>query len=86
MLSAALVVDPLLFRRYGIDRVPAVVHAQGVTAEDAGLSEGDEKNTSIAESRTIFGDASLEYLLEQLQRESASRSLRQLLDGSRRKQ
>ncbi|MBI5655536.1 MAG: conjugal transfer protein TrbC [Geobacter sp.] len=30
MLPAGLAVDPLLFRRYGIDRVPAVVYARGV--------------------------------------------------------
>ncbi len=86
MLPAGLAVDPLLFRRYAIDRVPAIVFAGGITAEDAGLSEGDQKNTTVTDHHTIYGDASLEYLIEQLHRESGSRSLQQLLDGSRRKQ
>lgn len=81
MLTASLAVDPLLFRRYGIDRVPAVVYARGVKAEDAALSEGDSKNTSITENHTVYGDARLEYLLEQIQRETGSRSLKNLLAG-----
>jgi len=78
MLPVGLAVDPLLFRRYGIDRVPAVVYVRGVKAEDAGLSEGDTKNTGIAESHTIFGDAGLEYLIEQFQRETGSRTMTEL--------
>lgn len=79
MLPASLAVDPLLFRRYGIDRVPAIVYARGVKAEDAALSEGDSKNTSITENHTVYGDASLEYLLDQIQRETGNRSLKNLL-------
>jgi type-F conjugative transfer system pilin assembly protein TrbC len=78
MLPASLAVDPLLFRRYGIDLVPAVVYARGVKAEDAALSEGDSRNTSITENHTAYGDASLEYLIEQIQRETGSRSLKDL--------
>ena len=71
-------VDPLLFRRYDIDRVPAVVYARGVKAEDAGLSEGDDKNAVIGEYWKAFGDASLEYIVEQMQGESGSESLLKL--------
>ena len=85
MLPVSLAVDPLLFRRYGIDRVPAVVYARGVKAEDTALSEGDSKNTSITENHTVYGDASLEYLLEQIQRETGSRTLADLLTVSSRK-
>ena len=76
-------VDPLLFRRYDIDRVPAVVYARGVKAEDAGLSEGDDKNAIIGEFWKAFGDASLEYIVEQMQRDSDSQGLLQLVDSSR---
>jgi type-F conjugative transfer system pilin assembly protein TrbC len=79
MLPASLAVDPLLFRRYGVDRVPAVVYARGVKAEDAALSEGDAKNTSITEHYTAYGDASLEYLLEQIRKETGSHTLAALL-------
>jgi type-F conjugative transfer system pilin assembly protein TrbC len=85
MLSAGLAIDPLLFRRYGIDRVPAVVFVRGVKAEDAALSEGDTRNTAIAESHTVFGDASLEYLIVQIQRETGSQNLLDLLATTSRK-
>jgi type-F conjugative transfer system pilin assembly protein TrbC len=85
MLPAGLAVDPLLFRRYGIDRVPAVIYVRGIKAEDSGLSEGDTKNTAIAESHTVFGDASLEYLIEQIQRETGAQTLTKLLTTSSRK-
>lgn len=85
MLPVGLAVDPLLFRRYGIDRVPAVVYVRGVKAEDSGLSEGDARNTAISDSHTAFGDASLEYIIEQFQRETGSRNLANLLTGSDRK-
>jgi type-F conjugative transfer system pilin assembly protein TrbC len=81
MLAANMAVDPLLFRRFGIDQVPAVVYAQGIKAQDSGLSEGDTKNTTIMESHTVFGDARLEYLLEQIRKETGSRSLAALLDA-----
>ncbi len=79
MLTAGLVVDPLLFRRYRIDRVPAVVYAHGLKAEDAGLSEGDPRNTTISDHYSAYGDARLEYLLDQIRRESGSDSLAALL-------
>ncbi len=79
MLPAGLAVDPLLFRRYGIERVPAIVYAKGLKADDAALSEGDSKNASIVENHTVYGDASLEYLLDQIRKETGSHTLATLL-------
>jgi type-F conjugative transfer system pilin assembly protein TrbC len=79
MLPANLVVDPLLYRRYEIDRVPAVVFARGVKAGNPGLSEGDSKNTEVANSYIVYGDASLEYILQAIGRESGALSLKELL-------
>ncbi|HEY6874231.1 MAG TPA: type-F conjugative transfer system pilin assembly protein TrbC [Geobacteraceae bacterium] len=79
MRPANLVVDPLLFRRYGIDRVPAVVYVRGIRSVDEALSEGDMKNTSVTDNYTVFGDASLDYVLEMIARESGFSSLRDLV-------
>lgn len=79
MLPAKLIVDPLLYRRYGIDRVPAVVFVRGVKAGNPGLSEGDVKNADVAESYAVYGDASLEYILQVIGRESGASSLKTLL-------
>ena len=83
MLPANLVVDPLLFRRYAIDRVPAVVFARGVKAENPGLSEGDAKNAEVTDRYTGYGDASLEYILQVIGRESGASSLKALLSERR---
>ena len=79
MLPINLVVDPLLYRCYAIERVPAVVFARGVRAENPGLSEGDNKNTEVTDSYIIYGDASLEYILQAIGRESGATSLKELL-------
>jgi type-F conjugative transfer system pilin assembly protein TrbC len=79
MLPANLVVDPLLYRRYAIDRVPSVVFARGVKTENPGLSEGDTKNAEVTDNYTIYGDASLEYILQMIGRESGASSLKDLL-------
>jgi len=81
MQPASLIVDPLLFRRYGIEKVPAVVYAQGVKVEDPGLSEGDARNAKLTESFTLYGDASLEYILELIGRETGSPSLKGLVSA-----
>jgi type-F conjugative transfer system pilin assembly protein TrbC len=78
MRQANLVVDPLLFRRYGIERVPAVVFVQGLKSADAALSEGDMKNTDVTNSYTVNGDASLEYILQMMERETGASSLKRL--------
>lgn len=85
MRQVNLVVDPLLFRRHAIDRVPAVVFAQGVKSGDAALSEGDMKNTSATATYTFFGDASLEYILEMISRESGAATLKYISQRSSRK-
>jgi hypothetical protein len=79
MRQAKLVVDPLLFRRHGIERVPAVVFVRGLRSADAALSEGDIKNTDVTDSYTIDGDASLEYILRMIGRETGASSLKKLL-------
>lgn len=79
MRQVSLVVDPLLFSRYGIDRVPAVVYVRGIKSIDAAQSEGDMKNTNVTGSYTVFGDASLEYVLEMIGRESGVSSLKELV-------
>ncbi len=72
-------IDPILFRRYGIDRVPAVVYVPDVRVTDASMSEGMETNAKTGEHYTLYGDASLAHVLELFQRETKSRSIEALL-------
>lgn len=74
-----VIVDPLLFRRYGISRVPAVVFARGVNPATPESSEGDT-GSGVSAHTTIYGDASLEYMLDQIRMDTGSASLKGLLE------
>lgn len=73
-------IDPLLFRKYGITRVPAAVYAPDVLIMDATLSEGMKGNAKTGDHYTLYGDASLGHILEVFRRESRRRSLAALLE------
>lgn len=73
--GAGVEIDPLLFRRYGIDRVPAIVFARKVQVVDPQLSEGLERNMAVAEFHVLHGDMALEYALERFRAESGSAAL-----------
>lgn len=73
--GAGVEIDPLLFRRYGIDRVPAIVFARKVNVVDPQMSEGLERNMAVAEFHILHGDMALEYALERFRAESGSAAL-----------
>lgn len=66
-LSVQVWIDPLLFRTYGIDQVPTMVYAAGVSLINTGSSEGYQGNWNSA-PRTVKsrGDWALEHHLTQL--------------------
>lgn len=77
----AMNIDPLLFQRYGIDRVPAVVYVPEVSVTDASLSEGWEENARAGDHLVLYGDASLDYILDAFHRESGRKSLERLRES-----
>jgi type-F conjugative transfer system pilin assembly protein TrbC len=72
-------IDPLLFRRYGINQVPAIVYANGVSLVDAGQSEGIKENAPVSDAYMLSGDVSLAYALEKINREAHSPELEAVL-------
>lgn len=72
---APVLIDPLLFRRYGIEDVPAVVYAKGVRVMDSTVSEGVKEGAETGDYYVLYGDAALEGALELIDREAKSRSL-----------
>ncbi len=74
-------IDPLLFRRYGITRVPAAVYAPDVRITDPALSEGMEGNAKTDDHYALYGDASLDYILETFRNESGRRSIEPLRES-----
>ncbi|NKE70168.1 TrbC family F-type conjugative pilus assembly protein [Candidatus Manganitrophus noduliformans] len=69
-------VDPLLYRRYQIRQVPALVYLPSLHETELGGSEGLGEASPYY---VLYGDASLAYGIERIQREAKSRSLKNLL-------
>lgn len=72
-------IDPLLFRRFGIAQVPAVVYVSDLRVIDAALSEGLVGNAKAAESHVVYGDAPIAFLLKQIQKKADSGSLQRIV-------
>jgi len=77
-------IDPLLFRRYQIAKVPAVVYATDVNVMDVQMSEGLESNTEVSDYYVLYGDASLEYVLDTIHKGTKSKSIERLLTTLRK--
>jgi conjugal transfer pilus assembly protein TrbC len=71
-------IDPLLFRRYGINRVPAVVYVPDIDVEDPAGSEGLEDNAKVSDYHLFYGDVSLDYAIERINEKARSSSLEDL--------
>ena len=70
------------YQRYAKQQ-DALVRKYGVHNKETGqISIGDPKNTTISDHYSAYGDARLEYLLDQIRRESGSDSLAALLTVS----
>ena len=72
---APVLIDPLLFRRYGIEAVPAIVYARGVKGVDSTVSEGVKEEVETKEHYILYGDAVLDGALEILNSVARVRSL-----------
>src|SRR3990172_6577024 len=80
--QAPILIDPMLFKRYGIETVPAIVYARGVT--DLTVSEKIKEGGETGDYYMLYGDAALDGALELIDREGGSRSLDCLLWKLRR--
>ncbi|MDA8090391.1 MAG: type-F conjugative transfer system pilin assembly protein TrbC, partial [Nitrospiraceae bacterium] len=67
-------VDPLLFRRYGVLQVPAVVYVPDIEVLGPG-SEGLGRNAKVGKAYAFYGDAALSYSLKRINEEAKSASL-----------
>lgn len=80
MQRVEVMVDPLLYRRYGIQQVPSFVYAKGIKATNPAMSEGDVSNAQQSgETYRLAGDASLKYVVAKLQEETGSASLKEMV-------
>ncbi len=70
--NVAFEIDPLLYRKYAVDTVPAIVFVPSITVVDSNASEGREGNVTSGEVYMVYGDASLAFALEQIAKETKS--------------
>lgn len=76
------IIDPLLFRKYRIEKVPAFVYAPSLTISDNQMSEG-LSGDKASDHYLIYGDVSLKYALQLFLRERKSPGLEGLFAGCR---
>jgi len=80
-----IMIDPFLFRRYRINKVPAFVYVKGVEFNDPEMSEGYSNNMkSEGVYYVLYGDVSLEGGLRKLYEASKAESLSQILSGGKK--
>ena len=79
ILPVKIIVDPMVFSKYGINEVPSFVYAKGVSVIDINMSEGLEGNISLSNYYSISGDAGLDYVLEEFLSETKSKTIEGLL-------
>jgi len=82
--SVNIGIDPMLFRRYRITQVPAVVYVKGLSVADQAMSEGIGSNAKASDFYVVYGDASLDYVLERIHKETKSKSIENILKALRK--
>ncbi|MFA7463823.1 MAG: type-F conjugative transfer system pilin assembly protein TrbC [Syntrophales bacterium] len=81
--NAAVLIDPLIFHRYGVEEAPAFVYARKVKVRDPAMSLGAVGNAGAGDYFLLRGDVSLEYALAAINREAGSPFLDAVLDSLR---
>ena len=77
--NAAVSIDPLVFRKYGVERVPAIAYVRGISLEDVAMSEGEPENLKGSQDAYIvYGDVSVERALETIAKETGSAGIKNL--------
>ena len=79
ILPVKIIVDPMVFSKYGINEVPSFVYAKDVRVIDLDMSEGLEGNISLSSFYSMSGDAGLDYVLEAFLSETKSKTIEGLL-------
>ena len=76
--SVNVVVDPIIFERLNIDRVPAIAYIENY--ERTGYcSEGLDEGAKMDKVHVVYGDVPLKYALEYIDRKAPSEKLKKLI-------
>lgn len=81
--GAQVMVDPILFARYDVRKVPAIVYSPSVSVLDDRMSEGLDSNITVSQHYMLYGDVNLEYAVEQFLKETPGGGLKALRSAFR---
>ena len=84
LYSTRINIDPQLFARYNIDKVPSFVYVPSITVKDKEKSEGSPNNSDLSVFHAIHGDIKFGYALERFGKESKSKGVEKLLAAHRK--
>jgi type-F conjugative transfer system pilin assembly protein TrbC len=85
MFKGVFNIDPLIFRRYGVTQVPAVIYVPSLSVVNPGLSEGITAAARVEGPYYVsHGDARLEYHLEKILEQTKSKSVEEMLSMLRK--
>jgi type-F conjugative transfer system pilin assembly protein TrbC len=82
--NVAFQIDPFLFRKYAIESVPAIVYVPAIAVADRNVSEGRDGNVKEGDFYTVYGDASLGFVLEQIEKATNSSHVKDLVKALRK--
>ncbi len=77
--NANIIIDPLLFRKYGVTGVPAIVYAKGMEVINIRESEGKKGNAKFSQAYLLYGDISLSYAMEQIYKKTAFEKINKII-------
>ncbi len=77
-------IDPLIFRAYSIEAVPAIIYADGLKLVDIEQSEGWSENAKVKDAYIVRGDASLDYAVESIYQKTGNSRVLEILQKMRR--
>ncbi len=76
-------IDPLLFSRYDIRSVPAIMYARGISLTDPETNQDSKADTTL-DAYMVSGDVSFEYALDVIEKKSKSSQIQNILKKLRR--
>lgn len=79
-IDPTMMIDPLLFRKYNITKVPCVVFAENAQVKDTGLSEGIDENFNADKIYKSCGAWSLNWHLKEIQKEAQNKDLEHIIE------
>jgi type-F conjugative transfer system pilin assembly protein TrbC len=83
--ASKIIIDPLIFRTFKIDKVPAIVYTKNLNLRDRDRSIGYPDNIkNEIEGFTLFGDISIDYALTRFYGETKNKKFLKLQEKLRK--